>query len=98
MDIFRKDDLIYEYEWSPYEKDDPRISGNPDDTEFNRKKGPEMMYIITHLTDHLGWDVENFGGRMERLIHDQLPESIKTQKDTITWIQNNWTHPAMGKN
>jgi hypothetical protein len=31
--------LVYNYNWSQYEKDDPRIYGILDSTEFNRKEG-----------------------------------------------------------
>jgi len=90
MDTFEKSDLVYEYNWSPYNKDDPRISGIPDTTEFNRKEGWEVLYIIKYLTDHVGWGVESFGYKMEKLIHEKLPLEIKNQEDTIKWIEDNW--------
>ena len=90
MDTFTKENLKYEYNWSRYEKDDPRISGIPDATEFNRKEGEEVYYIINHLTEHVAWDVGNFGSKIEQLIHDRLPDEITNQKDTIKWIRENW--------
>jgi hypothetical protein len=39
MKTFKKSNLIYEYNWSPYKKDDPRIFGMPDTTELDRKEG-----------------------------------------------------------
>jgi len=95
MDTFEIPDLVYEYSWSQYEKDDPRISGIPDTTEFNRKEGREALYIIKYLTDHVGWGVESFGHKMEFLIHNKLPLEIKNQKDTIKWIENNWNNFAV---
>lgn len=95
MERFEKKDLVYEYTWSHYEKDDHRISGIPDDTEFNRKEGHEVLYIISQLTDHLAWAVENLGNRLEIFIHDRLPAEIKNQKDTIQWIKDNWKSPAV---
>jgi hypothetical protein len=94
MDTFEKSTLVYEYNWSHYEKDDPRISGMPDSTEFNRKEGREVLYIIKHLTDHLAYGVESFGNKMEKFIHDRLPVEIRTQKDTIQWIKDNWKNFA----
>jgi len=90
MDTFEKSDLVYEYNWSQYEKDDPRISGMLDTTEFNRKEGGEVLYIIKYLTDHIAYGVENFGNKMEKLVHDRLPVKIKNQKDTIKWIKDHW--------
>lgn len=95
MERFEKKDLVYEYNWSHYEKNDPRISGMPDETEFNRKEGWEVLYIINHQTDHLGWAVENLGNRLEIFIHDRLPVEIKNQKDTIEWIKDNWRNPEV---
>ena len=97
MDTFTKENLKYEYNWSHYEKDDPRISGIPDATEFNRKEGEEVFYIINHLTDHVAWDVGSFGSKVEHLIHDRLPEVITNQKDVIQWIRENWKN-STGEN
>lgn len=90
MDTFEKTDLLYEYTWSLYQDDDPRISGLPDATTFDRKEGAEVLYMIRQMADHLGWELANFGHKMEKMIHDQLPEDIRTQRDTLKWIQENW--------
>ena len=95
MDTFDKSGLKYEYNWNPYEKDDPRISGLPDTTEFNRKEGLEVLYIIRQLSDHLQYGVDSFGNKIEYLIHEKLPLEIKNQKDTIKWIEDNWTNFAV---
>ena len=51
--------------------------------------------MINYLTDHLAYGVDSFGHRIEKLIHDQLPEEITRQHDTIAWIKNNWkNHPG----
>ena len=95
METFKKSDLVYTYNWTQYDIDDPRVSGTPDTTVFNRKEGLEILYIINCLTDHLAYGVDSFGHRIEKLIHDQLPEEITSQHDTIAWIKNNWkNHPV----
>jgi hypothetical protein len=90
MDTLRKEDLAYTYTWSRYEKDDPKISGIPDATPFNRKEGYEVLYLINNLADHLAWSVESFGNKVEKMIHDRLPEDITTQQETVSWIKENW--------
>jgi len=90
MDTFRKEDLISAYAWSRYEHDDPRITGIPDTTEFNRQEGEEVLFIIRSLTDHVAWGVEGFGTKVEKMIHDRLPEEIHTQEETIRWIKEHW--------
>jgi hypothetical protein len=94
VDTFSKEDLMYEYRWSPYDKDDPRISGIPDTTEFNRKEGQEVLFIISSLTDHVAWGVEGFGSKVEKMIHDRLPEEINNQEETIRWIKEHWKHSS----
>lgn len=95
METFKKSDLVYTYNWTQYDIDDPRVSGSPDTTVFNRKEGLEILYMINYLTDHLAYGVDSFGHRIEKLIHDQLPEEITSQHDTIAWIKNNWkNHPV----
>lgn len=90
METFTNKDLVYTYTWSDYAEDDPRVSGIPDTTPFNRKEGWQVLYIINHLTDHLAWDVDSFGKKIEKMIHDRLPQEISNQKDTIQWIKDNW--------
>ena len=90
MDTIEKSNLLYEYTWSVYKEDDPRIHGLADATKFDRKEGYEVLYIIRQFTDHLGCELTDFRHRVEKLIHDQLPEDIQTQKDTIHWIHENW--------
>lgn len=95
MDTFRKEDLRYTYCWSAYEKEDPRVSGVPDATVFNRHEGQEILYLINYLTDHVAWGVESFGSKMEQLIHDQLPPEITSQQETIRWIREHWLNPGI---
>lgn len=90
MDTFRKADLVYKYRWSHYAKNDPRISGLPDHTNFNRQEGEEVLYLISTLTDHVAWGVEGFGGKVEKLIHDHLPEDITSQREVMRWIKEHW--------
>ncbi|WP_028317849.1 hypothetical protein [Desulfobulbus elongatus] len=97
MESFNKSNLVYTYNWALYEKDDPRISGIPDATAFNRKEGQEVLYIINCLTDHLAYGVDSFGNKIEKLLHDRLPEEIDTQGDTIAWIKKNWTKFTVGQ-
>ena len=34
--------------------------------------------------------VEEFGAKVERLLHEHLPEDEISQKETIQWIKKNW--------
>ncbi|WP_028581196.1 hypothetical protein [Desulfogranum japonicum] len=90
METFTQSDLVYHYQWSEYQPDDPRVSGEPDSTVFNRKEGWEVLFIINWLAAHLAWDVRSFGKKIELLIHDHLPEDLVRQDQAIQWIKENW--------
>ncbi|MDD2466425.1 MAG: hypothetical protein PHI97_20690 [Desulfobulbus sp.] len=95
MDAFCKEDLVYEYSWSKYDPKDPKVSGVPDTTEFNKNEGEQVAYLINYLTEHLAWSVEEFGAKVEKLIHERLPEKKISQTETIHWIKENWKTLAL---
>lgn len=95
METYEKSALRYSYDWSVYADNDPRISGHPDATPFNRKEGEEVLYLIHRLSDHLAYGVESFGEKIERMIHQDLPETITTQAEAIGWIKANWRGAAV---
>ncbi len=97
METYLKSALHYSYNWSVYADDDPRISGLPDDTPFNRQEGEEVLYLIHLLSDHLAYSVESFGERMERMIRQDLPETITTQAEALHWIKAHWRSAARKK-
>ncbi|MGD9947869.1 MAG: hypothetical protein AB7U29_05245 [Desulfobulbus sp.] len=94
MDTFSKKDLIFDYSWSEYDKNDPKVSGVPDTTVFNKNEGEEVVYLINYLSEHLAWSVEEFGARVEKMLHEHLPKGAISQKDTIGWIKENWKTPV----
>lgn len=93
MDRFNKDALLYSYTWSQYPENDSRISGPPDTTIFNKHEGAEVVYLIDYLSEHLAWSVEEFAGKVEKLIHDHMPEQKMSQQEAVAWIKKNWTIP-----
>ena len=90
METYTKSELLYDYSWSVYADNDPRISGKPDSTPFDRREGEEVLYLIHCLSDHLAYGVECFGERIETLIHDHLPGEITTQAEALHWIKTHW--------
>lgn len=77
-----KSGLIYEnYSWTAYGDDDPKVTGEPDRTLLNRKEGYEIFYFINKMASIY---------KLEKMIHDQLPGDIRSQKNVKTWIIENW--------
>lgn len=94
METYLKSALLYDYHWSVYADNDPRISGTPDATPFNRGEGEEVLYLIHCLSDHLAYGVESFGEKIETMLHDHLPGEIATQAEAIQWIKAHWRTPV----
>ena len=46
MSIKRSELMYNDYTWTHTPGDDPRVSGEPDNTMLNRKEGYEMLYFI----------------------------------------------------
>lgn len=97
METYEKSALRYSYSWSVYADDDPRISGPADATPFNRHEGEEVLYLIHCLSSHLAYGVESFGEKIERMIHQDLPEGITTQAEAMHWIKAHWRNTTLKK-
>ncbi|MCK5050211.1 MAG: hypothetical protein KAS53_00630 [Candidatus Cloacimonetes bacterium] len=90
MNLLSKSDLKYEYSWTVYGNDDPEITGEPDSTLFNRKEGYEVIYLINKLAKKWKLKKKASGLKIERLINNELPGSIRSQENVKKWISDNW--------
>ena len=89
---FQKQNLIYkDYSWSTkYEKRDPRIKGELNETVFSRNEGKEMLYFINKCASKWGWPHDNFAKkRLEKIIREIVPPQIQSQVEVYKWIQEN---------
>lgn len=96
---FTKADMYYkDYDWqAKYERDDPRITGEPDSTLLARKEGYEMLYFINALTTQYAKDDPTWNNpgkasyqKLERGIREYVPTSIRSQSGIRDWIHQNW--------
>jgi len=91
MSFYNKSDMIYtDYSWTAYGDDDPKITGNPDNTLFSRKEGYEVLYLINKLAEIFNLKTKKSGEKIERMIHDHLPSNIHSQSNVKDWIRKNW--------
>ncbi len=90
MILFSKKNLCYEdYKWSVYPQNDPRVSGKPDQTPFDRQEGNEVIYLINKLMILWEYRFASSGNKMEKLIREQLPVEIITQEAVQKWLKEN---------
>lgn len=91
MALITKTDLYFtDYSWSAIEPDDPRVTGEPDNTLLNRKEGYEILYFINKLSDI--WSLQNklSAIKIEKMIRFEVPSNIHSQLNIRTWIHDNW--------
>ena len=93
MALINKSDLVYkDYNWSAYGNDDPKITGVPDSTLFNRKEGYEVLYLINKIVERNKFKQKQSGLKIERMIRKFLPGEIRSQTKVINWIETNWNN------
>lgn len=90
MALLNKSDLKYEYVWTTYQDDDPRITGKPDSTLLNREEGYEMLYFINKFAKLYNLKKKASGLKIEEMIKSRLPSNIRSQEKIKTWIYDNW--------
>lgn len=93
MEMVTRSDLVYAYSWTALRGDDPRLTGRPDDVLLNRGEGYEVLaFINSFCTRHnFAFPVTKRDAlKVERLIHDHLPGSVRSRKNVDAWLVDNW--------
>lgn len=92
MPTISKDDLYYDdYSWTVYANDDPEVTGKPDSTLLNRKEGYEILYFLNKVLNDWGiYDILKGAEKMEKMIRNDVPSNIRSQKKIEQWLWDNW--------
>ena len=87
-----KSDLQYDYHWTAFGSDNPKVSGPPDNTLLNRSEGYEMLYFINKCADLWDWPANEKQGclRLEKIIKEKVPSNIHSQSRIKQWIEANY--------
>lgn len=88
--LFTKSDLKYQYSWIAISSDNPKISGEPDSTLFNRNEGYEVLYLINKLAEIWEWKKKASCIKLEKMIKEYLPSDVRSQHNVRVWIHDNW--------
>jgi hypothetical protein len=75
MALFKKSDMQFkDYQWTAYPNDNPKVTGKPDSTRFNRHEGYEVLYLINALAEE--WNFKNVDSclKMEKMIREKFVE------------------------
>ncbi len=69
---------------------DSRITGPLDATLLNRSEMYEMLYFInTYMENENLYNVSD-GHKIEKMIKDYIPSTLRSQENIKNWIKNNW--------
>lgn len=90
MALITKADLEGTYSWTAISGDDPRISGPPDSTLFNRQEGYEVLYLINKFVEVHNIKNKDLGIKVERIIRNHLPGDVRSQEHVMQWLAFNW--------
>ena len=89
MNQINRDNLKYSYNWRPIPEDDPRISGEPDSTLFNRHEGLEILFIINKYKEKYGLGDLSQCESLERIIKEVVPRNNRSQIHVFEWLEHN---------
>ncbi|RPI18471.1 MAG: hypothetical protein EHM58_05295 [Ignavibacteriae bacterium] len=92
MALLSSRDLKYTYSWTAYEGDNPKISGEPDNTLLNRNEGYEMLYFINKFAEIHNFINKESGHKVEELIKTKVPSHIHSQIKIKDWLVQNWNN------
>jgi hypothetical protein len=85
-----RNDLQYTYSWNAIDGDNPKISGEPDNTLFNRHEGYEVLYLVNKLSQIFNFKQKTSGLKLEKMIKNYLPSDTRSQINVKKWLVDNW--------
>ena len=89
MTVVNSNNLQYPYTWAAYKQNDPRVSGEPDNTLLRKDVGNEVLYFINKFCEWYLINDVSTAQKIERMIQAS-PQSIYTQFALKQWILKNW--------
>lgn len=91
MKLITREDLYYNnYFWTAMSGDNPKIIGEPDSTLLNRQEGYEVLYFINKFAEINGFKKKESATKVERMMQEEVPNNIRSQKNIKEWIEQNW--------
>jgi hypothetical protein len=90
MSLLNGSDLKFNYSWTAIPPDNPKVTGEPDSTLFNRNEGYEMLYFINKFASIHDLKNKASGLKAEHLLKTKLPSDIRSQIHVKEWLVKNW--------
>lgn len=91
MALISATQLYYkDYSWTAIHGDNPKVSGVPDNTLLNRREGYEILYFVNKFAEIHGFKNKESAIKTERMIREEVPHNIHSQRNIKEWIDTNW--------
>jgi hypothetical protein len=90
MAVISSSDLKYHYSWTVIPGDNPKVTGNPDNTLLNRNEGYEMLYFVNKFCERYNLTTVSGAQKVERMIKTVVPSHVHSQISIDKWIYDNW--------
>src|ERR1700748_3861655 len=94
---FARSEMLYDdgkyYKWTAKaDHDNPYYTKGTDHSELNRTEGYEVLYFINHMgkVNFKSTPATATYQKIEKMIRDSVPSSIRTHKKVADWIIDNW--------
>ena len=83
-------DLKYEYSKTATNGDDPKFTGKPDSTLFNKQEEYEVIPMLQKVMDELETLEKNDLHKLEDMIEDDLPSNTRSRDKVFDWLVDNF--------
>jgi hypothetical protein len=91
MPVITASGLNYTYPPGTTARDDPKLTGNPDHSLFNRHEKHEMLYLLNKFAEKHSLNLAS-AQKAERMIHTGLPSDTRSQANVVAWLEANWAN------
>lgn len=89
MAVISASELTYTYALGTTSGDDPKLTGDPDRSLFNRHEKHEVLYLLNKFAEKHSLTLAG-AQKAERMIHMGLPATTRSQINVVIWLESNW--------
>lgn len=87
--VFNKFDLIYDYEWTAIDGDNPTKKAK-DSELFNKKEGYEVVSMIEGFFEPFRCGIQEDVTSIEKQLYNHLPGDIRSREKVKEWLEERY--------
>lgn len=90
MGLLNREDLKYDYTWTSNPGKSPATDPGPASRGFSTGNGRDVLEFINSYADRKNIENKKDALRIEKMLHDDLDEEMKTRKEVTTWLDSRY--------